>query len=151
MDSLVAWERMKLAKSTSFLCSVFSCPLEFFQAALFASSANLVTLRIFLLMWTGSVSIHLFGSHERVCRFCAGQLSSRHYFGCDFDVCQHLQLIVLARNRNFVELLRLTCFAFFRFLLRSKPFVLSEEECVLVELCDCPVRFGSLFPSSRAQ
>jgi hypothetical protein len=144
MEALLAWDRMRVAKSTSFLCSVFSCPMEFFQAAQVASSINLSSLRIFLLMWTGSVSIHLFGSHERICRFCSSPLESRHYFGCSLDVCQHLQFIVLARNGNFSELVRLTCFAFFRFLVRSKPSVLSDDEALLLEFSECPERFESL-------
>jgi hypothetical protein len=147
MDALVAWERMRAAKSTSFLCSVFSCPHEFFLAALAASRVNVASLRIFLLMWTGSVAIHLFGSHERVCRFCSEPLSSRHFFGCQLDVCQHLQFIVLARNRQFPELVRLTCRAFFLFVFRSKPSILSPEEGALAELCECPDKFLSLFGS----
>jgi hypothetical protein len=136
-DSILCWERMSKAKSTSFLCSVFSGPRHFFEAALFVSSTSLSALRIFLLMWTGSVAIHLFGSHERVCRFCFGPLDSRHFFGCNFDTCQYLQLIVMARNNQFSELMRFTNQCYFSFLFRSKPSVLSEEELLLHDMYAC--------------
>ncbi len=112
-ESTLCWERMSRAKSTSFLCSVFSSPINFFDAAQVASAINLSALRIFILMWTGSVSIHLFGAHERTCRFCHLPLESRHYFGCQFDPCQFLQLVVLARNRHFAEVVRMTLNSFF--------------------------------------
>jgi hypothetical protein len=127
-EVLLAWERMRLAKSTSFLCTVFSDAVNFFQAARAASSVNLTTLRIFLLMWTGSVYIHLFGAHQRTCPFCGGSLDSKHFFGCYFDVCQYLQLIVWARNEQFPDLIRFTADAYFQFALRLKPVILSEEE-----------------------
>ncbi len=133
-DFVLCWERMKVAKSTKFLSSVFSGPSNFFQAVVFASTINIAALRIFLLMWTGSVSIHLFGAHERTCRFCSGSLDSRHYFGCHFDTCDFLQLIVLARNEQFAELVRITCNAYFYFLFRSKPAVLEAEEHLVYEL-----------------
>jgi hypothetical protein len=132
-ESILCWHRMSRAKSTSFLCSVFSGPSQFFEAALFASSLNITALRIFLLMWTGSVSLHLFGSNERLCRFCLEPLDARHYFGCSFDTCHFLQLIVLARNGNFEELIRCTCQAYFYFSLRSRPLIYSDEEFVLYD------------------
>ncbi len=114
-ESVLCWERLRGAKSTEFMCKVFGDPILFYEAALFASALSPTALRVFLLMWTGSVSIHLFGSHERVCRFCQGHLDSRHYFGCTFDTCQFLQLIVLARNRQFEHLVRITCSHYFTF------------------------------------
>jgi hypothetical protein len=131
----LCWERMCRAKSTKFLCSVFVGPSQFFDAALYASSINLTSLRIFLLMWTGSVSIHLFGSHERLCRFCSAPLDSRHYFGCSFDTCQFLQLIVLARNGRFEELVRFTSQCYFSFMLRSKPLIMTDDELLLFDMC----------------
>jgi hypothetical protein len=114
-DVLLAWERMRVAKSTSFLCTVFPNPHTFFQAAVAASSVNLATLRIFLVMWTGSVYIHLFRSHQRFCPFCNESLVSNHFFGCAFDECQHLQLIVWARHGLFPELIRFTAASYFSF------------------------------------
>jgi hypothetical protein len=130
-DVLLAWERMKVAKSTSFLCSVFADGVGFFQAARAASSVNLATLRIFLLMWTGSVYIHLFGAHQRFCQFCGRALDTRHFFSCSLDVCQHLQLVVWARNGKFPELIQFTSEAYFQFVFRVKPVVLTEEESLL--------------------
>lgn len=144
-ESILCWERMRHAKSTSFLCSVFSNPSELYDAALAASSINLTTLRIFILMWTGSVSIHLFGAHERTCRFCSRDLASRHYFGCSFDTCQHLQLVVYARNRKFAELIHFMLSSYFLFSLRSKPLILSNEESFLLSLGDEPELPSSLF------
>jgi hypothetical protein len=135
---------MRVAKSTSFLCSVFPDPLSFFEAALTASSVSLSALRIFILMWTGSASFHLFGSHERVCRLCGEILDSRHYFGCTFDICQHLQLIVMARRKRFPDLVCFTMNRFFAFLWRSKPTILSEEEAFIYELSESPDQFMSL-------
>jgi hypothetical protein len=134
-EVLLAWERMKMAKSTSFLCTVFSDAINFFQVALAASSVDLSTLPIFLLMWTGSVHIHLFGAHQRVCPCCSGPLDTRHFFGCHFDVCQHLQLIVWARNGHFADLIRFTSTAYFQFVFRIKPVILSEEESLMLDLC----------------
>ncbi len=133
-ESILSWERMSTAKSTKFLCSVFVGPSQFFDAALFASSINLTALRIFLLMWTGSVSIHLFGSHERLCRFCSKPLDSRHYLGCSFHTCLFLQLIVMARNSRFEELVRFTSQCDFSFMLQSKPLSLTEE-LLLFDMC----------------
>ncbi len=137
-EVLLAWERMRVAKSTSFLCTVFPDPVVFFQAATAASSINLAMLRIFLVMWTGSVFIHLFGAHQRSCPICREPLISKHFFGCDFDVCRHLQLIVWARNGLFSDLIRFTSASYFSFLARVKPTVLSEEEALLLDLCDSP-------------
>jgi hypothetical protein len=119
----------------------FSGPREFFDAALVASSVSLPALMIFILMWTGSVSIHLFGVHERSCRFCQSPMDTRHYFGCSFDTCQYLNLIVMARSRHFSELVRFTLNAYFSFLWRSKPLVLTEEEALLVNIIDEPTKF----------
>jgi hypothetical protein len=132
-EVLLTWERMRSAKSTAFLCSVFADAQNFFQAALAASTVNLTGLRLFLLMWTGSVHIHVFGSHSRSCPFCNNPLESRHFFGCSFDVSDHLQLIVWARNGIFPNLLRFTFDAFFRFLFRARPTVLSEEEVLCLD------------------
>jgi hypothetical protein len=134
VDVLLAWERMKVAKSTSFLCSVFSDSVNFFRAALAASSVNLATLRVFLLMWTGSVHIHVFGAHQRQCPLCARPLDTKHFFGCDFGVSHHLQLIVWARNELFPDLLSFTARSYFQFVLRLKPVVLAEEEQLLCDL-----------------
>jgi hypothetical protein len=49
-ESLICWERMRVAKSTRFLCSVFSDSVNFFNTALPASTINLTALRIFILM-----------------------------------------------------------------------------------------------------
>jgi hypothetical protein len=130
-ESILCWECMSRAKSTGFLCSVFGSPSQFFEAALWASTINLSALRIFLLMWTGSVAIQVFGSNERSCRFCSESLDSRHFFGCSFDTCHYLQLIVLARNGQYEKVVRFTNECYFSFLFRSKPLVLSEEELVL--------------------
>jgi hypothetical protein len=143
-DVMLAWERMRAAKSTSFLCTVFSDADNFYQAALAASSVNLASLRIFLLMWTGSVHIHVFGAHQRICRMCGGALDAIHFFGCDFDVCSHLQLIVWARNARFEELLQFTASAYFRYLFKVKPVVISEEESLVLDLVDSPVLLHSL-------
>jgi hypothetical protein len=133
-DVLLAWERMKVAKSTSFLCSVFSDAGNFYSAAFAASSISLPSLRIFLLMWSGSAYIHLLGAHCRSCLVCGAPMDSKHFFGCAFSVCDHLQLIVWARNELFGELLRFTFSAYFEFLLKIKPVVLSEEEALLLDL-----------------
>ncbi len=126
-ECLLTWERMRVASSTCFLCSVFSDSVNFFEAARAASALNLTTLRIFLLMWTGSTHIHLFGAHQRECSFCREPLVTKHFFGCSFDVCQHLQLITWARNRLYSELICFTTNAYFRYLFCIKPVVLSEE------------------------
>jgi hypothetical protein len=147
-SQLLAWERMRAAKSTSFLCSVFSCPQELYKSLLFASSLNKATLRIFLLMWSGSVAISIFGAHSRVCHLCQQPLTSQHFFGCDFDICGHLSLIVAVRNDNLVEVLRTTVQAYFNYYLRCKPAILSEDEGLLLDSLDSVDRFSSLFPSS---
>jgi hypothetical protein len=108
-ESILRWDRMSRANSTELLCKVFSDHVLFYEAALFASTINSSALRIFLIMWTGLGSIHIFCAHERACRFCDGPFDSRHYFGCSFDACQFLQLIVLARNRQFAQLVHYTC------------------------------------------
>ncbi len=143
---LLAWERMRTAKSTSFLCSVFSCPQELYKSLLFASSLNKATLRIFMLMWSGSVVISIFGSHSRVCHLCKQPLTTQHFFGCDFNICGHLSLIVAVRNGNLVEVIRTTVQAYFNYYLRCKPVVLSEDEGLLVDSLDSVERFSSLFP-----
>jgi hypothetical protein len=143
-EAVLCWERLKSAKSTSFMCSIFSNPFIFYQAALVASSINLSALRIFILMWTGSVSIHLFGSHERICRWCDSQLDTRHYFGCHFDTCQYLQLIVLARAPDALEIVRLTLRSYFTFLWRAKPTIISEEEASLIEVIESPASLTSI-------
>jgi hypothetical protein len=80
-----------------------------------------------------SASIHLFGSHIRVCRLCHEPLDTRHYFGCNFDTSRYLQLIVMARNNLFKDLVSFTSKCYFFFLFRFKPYVLSEDEPLL---CD---------------
>ncbi len=137
-DAILSWERMKMAKSTWFLCSVFSSPSNFYEAALFASSINCSALSIFLLTWTGSVSIHLFGLHVCLCSSCSQPLDLRHYFGCHLDVSQHLQLIVWARNHCFSDLFCFTARSFFLFSVRSKPCILTEEEHFIYEAVDSP-------------
>jgi hypothetical protein len=137
-ETILCWERMRSAKSTSFMCSVFSSPATFYRAALVASSINLSALRIFILMWSGSVSIHLFGSHERTCRWCSSQLDTRHYFGCSFDTCLYLQLIVLARASDALEIVRVTIQSYFSFLWRAKPTIISDEEASLIDLVEFP-------------
>ncbi len=132
-EGLLAWERMRVATSTAFLCTVFSSPKELFHCLLAVSSINLNALRIFLLMWSGSVGLQVLGTHERVCRFCSQSLSTKHYFGCDFDTCRHLQLIVAARNGKFGDVIRYTMQAYFAFYFRSRPCILSEEELFLAE------------------
>jgi hypothetical protein len=141
-DVLLAWERMKAAKSTSFLCSVFSDGVNFYQAALAASSVNLSTLRIYILMWTGSVHIHLFGAHQRTCPFCGNALDTRHFFGCNLEVGQHL--IVWARNGKFSDLIQFTSSAYFHFVFCVKPVVLTEEESLLWDLGSSKEMFDSL-------
>jgi hypothetical protein len=135
-DTIMCWERMRHAKYTGFLSSVFSSPSAFFDAALLASSINLAALRIFILMSSGSVSIHLFGVQERSCRFCSQPLDSRHYFGCHFDTPDYLRLIVMARNRHLSELVCFTLNSYFAFLLRSKPVVLTEDEVFLANVSE---------------
>jgi hypothetical protein len=144
-ELILAWERMRTAKSTAFLCTVFSSPAVLFEALLAASAINLSTLRVFILMWTGSAAIHLFGEHVRTCRLCSCPLDSRHFFGCDFDVCRHLQYIVLVRNGRYLDLIRLTCQAYFVFLFRFKPIVLQEEEDLLARFCDDADNFERLY------
>jgi hypothetical protein len=132
-ESLLLWERMRAAKSTAFLCTVFSCPRDVFRCLLFASAINLSAFRIFLLMWSGSAFLHVLGAHERNCPFCSSPLSTQHGFGCAFDVCEHLRLIVAAHNEKFDEIVRVTTQAFFSIYFRLRPCTLSEEELLL---CD---------------
>jgi hypothetical protein len=143
-ELILAWERMRSAKSTAFLCSIFSGPAELHRALVSASAVNHSMLRIFVLMWTGSLAIQVFGAHERFCRFCSQALDSRHFFGCHFDTCDQLRLIVAVRNGHFSFVNWFTCQAFFRFLFRSKPFILHEEEALLADVMEDEIRFNAL-------
>ncbi len=143
-ELILAWERMRVAKSTSFLCTVFSSPGELHKALVAASTVSLAMVRIFVLMWTGSTAIHLFGAHERHCRLCAAPLDTRHFFGCGFDIRDHLQLIVAVRSERYLEVVRFTSNAFFVYLFRSKPVILSEEEALLAYNGDCGSSFSLL-------
>jgi hypothetical protein len=143
-EGLLAWERMRTAKSTSFLCTVFSCPRELFRCLLFVSSINLSALRIFLLMWSGSSSLHFLGTHERSCRFCSLPLTTVHEFGCNFGTCEHLQMIVAVRNEKFEEVLRLTIQAYFSLYFKLRPCVLSDDELLLWESGEEPERLALL-------
>jgi hypothetical protein len=132
-ESLIAWDRMRKAKSTAFLCTVFSCPRDLFQCLLYASSINLTALRIFLLMWSGAANLHFLGVHERSCRICSLPLSTQHGFGCEFGVCEHLRMIVAVRNGKYDDVVRATIEAFFNLFFRLRPCILSEEEQLLLE------------------
>ncbi len=147
-SQLLAWERMRAAKSTSFLCTVFSCPKELYNCLMVASSLNKAAIRIFLLMWSGSVAINIFGSHVRICPLCKQPLTSQHFFGCSFNTCDHLSLIVAVRNEHFAEVIRFTINAYFTFYLQCIPLILSEDEALLLDSAQSPTQFVSLFSNS---
>jgi hypothetical protein len=146
---LLAWERMRAMKSTAFLCTVFSCPKELFSCLLVASSINKAAIRIFLLMWSGSVYISLFGAHSRLCPLCNLPLTTQHFFGCDFSIGDHLSLIVAVRNERLEEVVRYTIQAYFSFCYRCSPRIVTEEEALLHDLVETPARFLTFLNTER--
>jgi hypothetical protein len=122
------WVAMTGAKSTRFLAIVFGERSLWHEFLKVAGKKSRACLRICLVTWTGSIEASSSRQARRSCPFCAGVLDTRHFFLCGRGpVCQ-LELVTIAREKNWPSLLRVTLDIYFRYLFRLRPSVLSEDE-----------------------
>jgi hypothetical protein len=127
------WVEVAGARSTRFLAVIFGDRSLWHKFQIFAAKINRASLHICLLSWTGSIEVSSTRQARRRCPFCTQALDTRHYFLCGREAAYQLELVSLARNREWQYLLQVTFAAYFRFLFGLRPLILTDDQAFLVD------------------